>query len=166
MKGGDAMQKKKTVCFTGHRSIIAPHAMTLSAVLENEIVRQIKGGATVFRAGGAIGFDTVAALKVLELKEQYPSIRLELILPCKDQTRGWNELCIRTYKYCLDHADSVSYVSESYYNGCMLERNRRLVDGADVCIAYCTQSHGGTYYTCKYALKRSVELVNIADRFE
>ena len=158
------MQKIKTVCFTGHRDVPQNHALTLSSTLENEIVRQIESGARIFRAGGAIGFDTVAALKVLELKERYPDIELHLYLPCKDQTRGWNELCVRTYNYCLDRADSIMYVSENYYSGCMYERDRRLVDGADICIAYCTRMQGGTYYTCSYAQKHGVEIVNIAKK--
>ncbi len=158
------MARNFTVCFTGHRDIPKNHATVLSAVLENEIVKQIEAGARVFRAGGAIGFDTVAALKVLELKEKYPDIELHLYLPCKDQTRGWNEVCVRTYNYCLEHADDVVYVSEKYYSGCMFERDRQLVDGSDVCVAYCTQSHGGTYYTCSYAQKSGVEVVNIAKK--
>ncbi len=158
------MSKELTVCFTGHRNIPKDHAMVLSSVLEREIVRQIEAGARVFRAGGAIGFDTVAALKVLEIKERYPEIELHLYLPCRDQTRGWNEVCVRTYKYCLDHADKVTYISEKYYSGCMYERDRRLVDGADVCIAYCVKFHGGTYYTCSHAKKSGVELVNIAGK--
>ena len=158
------MGKDLTVCFTGHRNIPRNHAAVLSSVLESEIVEQIKAGARIFKAGGAIGFDTVAALKVLELKDQYPEIELHLYLPCKDQTRGWNEVCVRTYNYCLEHADKVIYISEKYYSGCMYERDRKLVDGSDVCIAYCTQTHGGTYYTCSHAKKNGVELINIAKK--
>ena len=158
------MKDKRIACFTGHRDIPKNHAMVLSSVLEDEILRQIEAGVYIFRAGGAIGFDTVAALKVLELKEKHPEIELHLYLPCKDQTRGWSELCVRTYNYCLERADRVVYISEKYYSGCMLERDRQLVNGADACIAYCTKSHGGTHYTCSYALKSDVELINIAEK--
>jgi uncharacterized phage-like protein YoqJ len=162
--GVRCVKKERTVCFTGHRDVKKEHTMMLSSVLEDEIVRQIELGAKVFRAGGALGFDTVAAIKVLELRERYPDIELHLLLPCKDQTRGWNEMCVKTYNYCLERADSVIYVSEKYHRGCMHERNRALVDGSDVCIAYCTKMQGGTYYTCSYAKKYGVEVVNIAKK--
>ena len=160
------MERYKTCCFSGHRRICDEHFMRLPELLTRLLDTLVEKGFRHFKAGGAIGFDTLVALKCLELKKKYPDlgITLELCLPCKDQTRGWSELCVRTYNYCLERADKVTYISEKYYSGCMLERDRRLVDGADVCIAYCTKSHGGTYYTCSYAQKSGVEVVNIAKK--
>lgn len=154
-----------TVCFTGHRSIPAGHAMRLPALLEEQLRALITRGARDFRAGGAIGFDMLAALKVLELREMYSrgDVRLQLFLPCRDQTRGWDAASCRAYRYILEHADEVHYIAEHYTPTCMLERDRRLVDGSDVCMAYCTRNHGGTFYTCSYALRRDVALINLAD---
>jgi hypothetical protein len=45
----------------------------------------------------------------------------------------------------------------------MLERDRRLVEGSDVCIAFLTKSKGGTAYTASYALKSGLEFVNLYD---
>ena len=56
-----------TVCFTGHRHIAYEAAVRLPSVLEEVLIGLVERGATTFRAGGAIGFETVAALKVLEL---------------------------------------------------------------------------------------------------
>ena len=52
-----------TACFTGHRNIAYEDALRLPALLDRVLVELIERGATAFRAGGAIGFDTVAALK-------------------------------------------------------------------------------------------------------
>ena len=41
-----------------------------------------------YGAGGALGFDTLAAQTVLDMKKEYPQLRLILVLPCEDQTRG------------------------------------------------------------------------------
>lgn len=79
-----------TVCFTGHRHMEREEALRLPALLDSVIRELYNRGARIFRAGGAQGFDTVAALKVLELREQLPGLRLELILPCRDQTAGWD----------------------------------------------------------------------------
>lgn len=153
----------KTVCFTGHRDIPRAHAFSLPRVLERELITLIERGATVFRAGGAVGFDMVAALKVLELREIYPQIELELILPCRNQTERWPEAEIRTYEYILDKADRHEFLFDHYMNGCMLERNRRLVKGSDVCVAYCYQNRGGTLYTMTHALKEGLEVINLFD---
>lgn len=154
----------RTVCFTGHRDIPPETADRLLAHLERVIADLCERGATTFRAGGAMGFDTMAALKVLEMKEKYPHIRLELILPCRDQTCRWDEYSVKTYQYILNAADSSRFLFDTYVDGCMLARDRRLVDGSDVCVAYCEKNRGGTAYTCQYALKNEVELINLYDR--
>ncbi len=123
----------------------------------------IERGAYRFRAGGAVGFDTVAALCVLELKEKYPHIKLELKLPCRDQTKSWKDAEKKVYDYILSQAESVEYVTDHYTPWCMHERNRRLVNGSEVCIAYLKESRGGTAYTFGYALEKGLEVINIAE---
>lgn len=152
-----------TVCFTGHRHISYEAAVKLPTILESVLIELIERGSTTFRAGGAIGFDTVAALKVLELKERYPHIRLELILPCRNQTEYWEDTAVRTYQYILKRADGHRFLFDTYFDGCMLERDRHLVDGADVCVAYCNRSRGGTAYTFTQAIRAGLEVINLND---
>ena len=110
-----------------------------------------------------MGFDTIAALCVLELKADFPHIKLELILPCKNQSQKWNEINRRIYDMILERADKVEYLHECYSASCMHDRNRRLVDETDVALAYLAHSGGGTAYTVAYALKCQKELINIYD---
>jgi len=152
----------KTCCFTGHRQISRDHLNRLPALLENEILQLLRAGVTVFRNGGAIGFDTVAALKVIALRQKYPQMELEMWLPCRDQDAHWPPDQRECYAYILSQADRVHYISDTYTRACMLERDRRMVDGSDVCLAYCVRTEGGTGYTCQYALKQGVELRNLA----
>ena len=151
----------RTVCFTGHRSIPYADAARLPDLLGEVISRLCERGATTFRAGGAMGFDTVAALKVLDMKEKYPQIRLELILPCRNQTERWDEISRRTYEYILKNADSHRFLFDTYFDGCMLERDRKLVEGSDVCVAFCKRSSGGTAYTFTHALRAGLEVINL-----
>ncbi len=155
-----------TVCFTGHRNIDKKDAVKIPGELKRILEELIARGARRFKAGGAMGFDTVAALCVLELKEKHPDISLVLALPCRDQTRGWSEDSKAVYDYILTKAARVEYVTDSYTSWCMHERNRRLVNGSQVCIAYLTQSSGGTAYTYGYALEKGLEVINIADRIK
>ena len=155
--------QERTVCFTGHRQISPAHMMALPALLKAEIAKQAEAGAVHFRAGGAIGFDTLAALCVLEQKKQYPQIKLDLFLPCRDQDAAWSEQDRYAYAFVLSEADSVTYIRDRYAEGCMLQRDRRLVEGSDVCVAFLTKNSGGTAYTAAYALKSGLEFVNLFD---
>ena len=155
--------KIETVCFSGHRIISGDRAVKIPHVLEMLISGLVAMGAKSFRVGGAIGFDTIAALSVLEAKEKNPQITLDLILPCRDQANGWNENNTKAYNYILSRADSISYVYDKYRKGCMHERNRRLVDGSDMLIAYLEKKDGGSAYTYNYAEEKGIEIINIYD---
>ena len=89
--------KEKTCCFTGHREIPSGQRRRIFAKTEEAIEGLIKKGYLYFGAGGALGFDTIAAFAVLKLKERYPDIRLILVLPCFSQTRGWSQEDIEIY---------------------------------------------------------------------
>lgn len=110
-----------------------------------------------------MGFDTIAAQSVLELKEKYPNIKLILVLPCPNQTRGWNKTDIAEYERIKAEADKVVYTSDHYFSGCMQKRNRHLVDNSNACICYLTESKGGTAYTVEYAKKQKIKVINIAE---
>ena len=155
---------KKTVCFTGHRTIPEENYLALREALCQEIERQIQNGASVFRTGGALGFDTLAALCVLILRRKYPDIRLELILPCPSQTCGWSPSDQGLYQQILEQADAYRYVSGTYFSGVLQLRNRALVEGADVCIAYLHHSHGGgTAFTSALAIRQGLEYINLGE---
>ena len=154
----------QTVCFTGHRSIPGKDYARLYDLLQQTVEQLIRDGASIFRTGGALGVDTMAALCILNLRRQYPHIRLELILPCPTQTEQWQESDVLLYEQIMERADIYRYVSQSYYTGVLQMRNRSLVEGADVCVAYLRTSHGGgAAYTAAYALKQGLELINLQD---
>ena len=144
-------EKNIACCFTGHRKIPQRKTEQIQERLRNEIVTAIQNGYTFFYAGGAIGFDTMAAQAVLELKAQYPHIKLILVLPCVNQTDGWEQSDIDEYERIRVLADEVIYTSEEYKKGCMHKRNRYLVDHSSLCICYMTRKSGGTAYTVEYA---------------
>lgn len=157
--------KLYTCCFTGHRKIPSNEYEEILQQLVKTIVRLIKNGYRFFGTGGALGFDTIAAQTVLYLKNFYPHIRLILVLPCLSQTKGWKEKDIDEYERIKNSADKVVYTSQEYTQGCMLKRNRHLVDYSSVCICYLTKQSGGTSYTVKYAQQNGLKIFNIADMF-
>ena len=157
------MKDFKICCFSGHRRISAEHFMRLPALLDRVLDELVNDGFRTFRAGGAVGFDTLCALKCLELKKKYPelNITLELCLPCRNQTEGWSEQEKSVYNFVVRAADKITYEQELYSSGCMHARNRRLVNGADACVAYLSSRSGGTAYTCSYAAEKGVRVINL-----
>lgn len=79
----------KACCFTGHRQIPPQQRLKIYKYLKAEITNLIENGVVNFVTGGALGFDTLAAQAVLELRRRYAHIKLLLILPCKNQTDKW-----------------------------------------------------------------------------
>ena len=154
----------KNICFTGHRQIRNDSSLTarLEKTLRNLIEQH---GATDFYSGGAIGWDTLCAETVLKLRNTYPHIRLHLILPCceAEQTASWNITQKEIYHKILSAADSVEFVSEHYYDGCMKKRNTRLTESADCCVCYYNEkrSASGTGQTVRMALKCNIDIVNL-----
>ena len=97
--------RKHTCCFTCHRRIPKEDLKTLKSRLRAEIVSAIENGYIFFGAGGALGFDTLAAQTVLELKNQYTQVRLILVLPCVSQTKLWREQDVSEYERNKRNAD-------------------------------------------------------------
>ena len=128
--------ESRTACFTGHRELPTDDLPEISKRLEDTLVKLIEQGYRYFGAGGDLGFDTLAAQVVLRLRERYPQIRLILVLPCLNQTRGWPQADIDAYEEIKRCADKVTYTSEHYFRGCIQKRNRQLVDNSSACICY------------------------------
>ncbi len=149
----------KICCFTGHRILSDSISKILRYELYNVIEELIKEGFNIFRTGGALGFDTIAAETVLKLKIQYPNIKLVLMLPCKNRTKSWDQEDIMRYEAIKLQADDVIYISEKYTRGCMHLRNRRLAEESSICVAYCTRSTGGSVYTVKYAYQQQLKVI-------
>ena len=152
----------KSCCFTGHRQLGGKE----QAIFERlcfQIECCVSAGIEEFRCGGALGFDTVAALAVLKMKEQFQQIRLVLYIPCADQDKRWSAAEQKRYREIWKRADTVHVLAERYYDGCMFVRNRSMVDGSELCIAYLKRPSGGTKMTVNYAKKQQVTVINLGD---
>ena len=156
------MGKNQSCAFTGHRPHKLPwryneadeRCVALKAALKKQITALVEAGVTDFYSGGADGTDCWAALIVLELRKEAPTLKLHLILPHEGQADKWSDTAQERYRSILDQADSVEYVSQEYYDGCMLDRNHRLVEASGLLLAvYNGEWRGGTAATVRYARK-------------
>ena len=151
LAGGAA--KGGFVCaVTGHR--------VLSSDFSKEELRAAlralaAAGVRTFLCGMALGFDLLCAEEVLLLREELP-VRLVACIPCADQAARYPKSARERYERILDRCDERAVLHERYCDGCMFERNRYMVDRADLLLAYYTGRRGGTKYTVGYAEKRGI----------
>ena len=149
-------------CFTGHRKLSKAVLKALPEMLDSCVEGLYSEGIDTFYAGGALGFDTLAAEAVIRFREKRPGVRLILALPCKNQTRRWKREAVERYETIRQSADEVRFVSEEYDSGCMRRRNEYMADRSSVCVCYLTQKKGGTAYTVSYAAKKGLRIINLA----
>ncbi len=147
--------------FTGHRKIEPGHDPRLSELLLRGIEYVYNQGCRRFYVGGAVGFDTIAAQKVLLFRMSHPDITLNLVLPCRDQSDSWSHSQREMYDYLLSEADTVEYIAEEYYHGCMRERNARLVELCDTLIAYVGRDKSGAAQTKRMAERAGKTVYNL-----
>lgn len=162
---------KNCCAFTGHRPAKFPwkydekdeRCVALKAILSAQIEKLAASGVIDFYTGMAQGVDTWAALAVLALREKDCTVKLHCLRPCEGQDEKWLPPAQIQYRNILSKADSVSCVSRVYTSGCMLERNRRLVDSAGILLAvYNGEKRGGTAATVRYARRAGRRIVRIA----
>lgn len=154
--------KDQTCCFIGPRYIPVSEYSALDQRLEDEMETLIHQGVRYFRAGGAQGFDTMAAFAVLRLRLLYPHIRLILDLFCKNQTRGWDRPNKKIYNLILRQADEVVCVSKKYIQDCIEKRDEHLVNSSSICICYLANQKSVTAYKVNCAKRQGLRVINIA----
>lgn len=148
-----------TLCFTGHRPQKLPWGFNedderckgMEKTLREKIIEAIKNGYIYLISGMALGFDMISAEMVLELKKDYPQIKLICAIPCKDQYKVWNTEQIKRYKHILSKSDNVLCLYDTYNEKCMLERNDYMLTHSSMVIALYDGKGGGTGYTIKKA---------------
>ena len=157
---------KKSVCFTGHRTI-AEDKETLSARLYALLERLVTEQKIMdFYTGGAVGWDALAALTVLKLRESYPEVKLHLVLPCpfEEQSAKWKESQKEEHKRIASLADTKEFTSEHLGKTAMKIRNARLVElASDYCICYWNPKNyrSGTGQTVRMAQRKGIEVINL-----
>lgn len=160
--------RHKTCCFTGHRSLPETAAWSLGGLIHDEVALLYGSGFDTFLAGGALGFDTIAARELLRMKLSpgFSGLKLVLVLPYLGQESGWPPMDQALYEHIKRKADEVIYTGDVFAKGLLLHRDRYMVDHSAHCIAYLKPGRvrGGTAYTVRYARQEGLGVTNLADR--
>lgn len=159
-EGGEYM----LCAFTGHRPQHLPwgsreedpRCQALKQLLDRAIGRAVELGCDRFLCGMALGCDLYFAEAVLAR-----GLPLEAVLPCPGQADRWAKADRTRYETLLLRCDAIRVLEDSYTEGCMLRRNRAMVELADYLITVYDGSGGGTGSTIAYAKKRGVEIIPV-----
>ena len=65
--------RAQTCCFTGHRHLPAGEEEAIWQRVQEHLIPLLEQGVRYFGVGGALGFDTLVAEKLLELRGKYPN---------------------------------------------------------------------------------------------
>lgn len=163
-------EKRTTCCFTGHRPEKLPWGDDESspdcAALKLRLAQTLKElygrGFRHFISGMAQGCDLYFAEAALALREEYPDTVVEAAIPCPSQAKSWREEDRERYQGILERCDLETVVQQHYTQGCMLRRNRYMVDRSALLLAVYNGSGGGTRYTINYALDCGLEVIRLS----
>lgn len=161
------MDRGITCSFTGHRpeklpwrdNEEDPRCLALKARLAEAVEEAYLGGMRHFLCGMARGADFYFCEAVLALREARGDVTVEAVLPCEEQAARWRERDRQRWFSLVERCDGETLIQRQYDKGCMLRRNRYLVDHAARLIAVYDGMLGGTMYTLTYAMRQGLDVV-------
>ncbi len=149
--------KPKICCFAGHSKLYG--SVNLETLLYSkceELILQTQ--VTCFWVGNYGSFDSLSAHTVQILKQKYPQIKLELILPYITNEINENK------EFYYQNFDSIllANIPESTpAKFKILKCNEYMIDKSDFLIAYVNHTFGGAAKTFEYAQKKNIKICNL-----
>lgn len=166
----------KTCCFTGyrpHRFAFSPDGLRpeqVQTALGEQIRRLYDEGVRTFISGMSAGVDLWAAAEVIALQQDHPEVQLIGAVPFRGQESRWPMPLQKEYRRVLEQCQQVEILfdekeAESDPSACYRQRNRWMVDRAEVVLAVCEidlpDSRTGTASTVRYARQKQRRIVYI-----
>ena len=156
--------------FTGHRAKKLPWGYNERDPRCRDLKQRIydtaeavySAGFDYFLCGMAEGCDLYFCEAVLALRSEHPEITIEAAVPFAGQADHWPKAERERYERLLSQCDKVTILQEDYSPGCMMKRNRYMVDHTDLMIACYDGQSGGTLNTLRYALERNKRILHLS----
>lgn len=162
-------EREKTCFFAGHRpykfAFQPEEEQNFITNLKNNIIltlrERIEEGYDTFLCGGAIGFDIMCAETVIDLKEEFPHIRLGCMLPFENHhvefPAEWQNRFLKILEIC----DFIDYVSPIRVTGCYYDRNQNMIKNSSYMITYFDGKGGGTARVVASAQSNKLKITNL-----
>ncbi len=153
------MEDRKKCCFAGHSDI-------WDSMLEDKIKKVaenliINCNVKEFQVGNYGKFDSSAATVIRNLQKTYANIKLNLVIPYL--TTSINE-CKELYYKKYDNILMADIPENTPKRFRITKANEYMVNHSDFLICYIQKSFGGAFTTYKYAKRKKLQIINIAER--
>ena len=132
-----------------------PGIPVIKAAYRERLIRLIEDmGTTWFITNGSPGCELWACEVILELKDDYPDIRLGILLPFLEQEAKWKEPVQAQYLAVLNQADFVDAISQKPYENPSQLRNKTefMIEKSQGLLSVFDEEHGGS---AKYLVERA-----------
>lgn len=151
---------RKICCFAGHRNLYNKDDLSekLSSKIEDLIMNE---KVNEFWVGNYGAFDHLSSYTVKKLKEKYPHIELNLIIPYLTSEITKNkDLYLKEFDNILI-ADIPEKTPKKFH---IIKCNEYMIQKSDYLIAYIEFSYGGAYKTLEYAKKqKKIRIFNLTE---
>ena len=112
--------------------------------------------------GMALGFDSIVAEAIIELKKEKYDINFIAGISFEGQENNWVQESKNKYRQYLQFADDIIILNKQYTKSCMFERNKLMIDNADILIAFTDTIEGGTGHAIKLAKSKGIKVYIIS----
>lgn len=145
----------KICTFMGHGELY-DNENVIKEKIDTHLRNMIEKNNVMMFLNGAKGrFDWLCAECVHKLKKDYPEIISREVLAYMPRPSDiYSDLFDETTYPELEHVPLRFAISK---------RNQWMVDNSDFAIAYVKRKYGGAYTSLKYAKRRNIVIINIAD---
>ncbi len=125
--------------------------------LKEVIIESIENGVTDFYSGGQGDFDVLCAQTVYRLKNTYPHIKNYLVIPY---------LSFNIFnKKIFDEILFPEAFEKYHFKAAIPQRNRYMVNQADVAICYIRHGWGNAFKTFEYAKRKELKIINLSNYY-
>lgn len=124
-----------------------PGLKFIKKAIKNNLIQLIENdGVEWIIVSGQLGVELWAAEITLELKEDYPDIKLAVITPFLEQEMNWKEDRQEYYQFILTEADFVDSITKRRYESPMQFRlkNQFFIEKSDGLLILYDEEKGGT----------------------
>lgn len=138
----------------------------LKEKIKEQIINLIENeGVYTFFVGEIGGYEKDAYDVVLEVKKEYPQIRVILVVSnmAKLNEVGGDGSCYIVHRRDFDDFILPDRCGSGYKKLCIVYRNRFIIENTDFIIAY-NQRQGRAYEFCKAAKGKCVKVIELAEK--
>lgn len=128
----------------------------------HEIEKAVRTGHHQFLCGFTAGIDFLFAETVLELREKNPSITLESVLAYESEAAAWDETIRDRYYDLLAQCSRERLLQTRYTPGCLVQRNKYLVDHTDLLLTMTDGLLGNAMQAIEHAAQQGKSVLCIS----